>query len=295
MARRNKFCNNSRALHGALIFFSGFVSCIVKYMNHEWAYFGEDGAMRREAVDRVGLIIVGDEILNGRRQDKHFQYTMDLCRERNAQLAYTLVLPDDMDVMVTHFTWAMAQPYPFFSCGGIGSTPDDVTRQAAAAAAGVGLEEHAEARRILIERYGDQATEPRLRMVTFPVGASLVPNPVNQVPGFNIVNGYFLPGFPSMAAPMMRWILETHYEVGAVRVRCTLVIDNAREADMTDMMEGFVRDYSNVAFSSLPTYTENGPRVTLSISGIPDGAAEAFTDLKQRLRESGIAFEEQAS
>ncbi|MBL7076250.1 MAG: competence/damage-inducible protein A [Kiritimatiellae bacterium] len=251
--------------------------------------------MTREAIDKVGLIIVGDEILNGRRQDKHFHCTMDLCGEWNAGLAYTLVLPDDMDVLVTHFKWAMAQPCPFFSCGGIGSTPDDVTRQAAAAAAGVGLEEHAEARRILIERYGDEATEPRLRMVTFPVGSTLVPNPVNQVPGFGIANGYFLPGFPSMAAPMMRWILETYYEPGAERARFTMALPNAREADLTDLMETFVADYSDLTFSSLPQHTDAGPRVILSISGLPEAAESAYADLKQRLNEVAVTFEENAS
>ncbi|MBT3294650.1 MAG: competence/damage-inducible protein A [Verrucomicrobia bacterium] len=246
--------------------------------------------MTRNPIDKVGLIIVGDEILNGRRQDLHFEYTMELCREWNAGVAYTLVLPDEMDVMVAHFKWAMAQPYPFFSCGGIGSTPDDITRQAAAAAAGVGIEQHVEAVRILKERYGDEATEPRLRMVTFPVGSTLVPNPVNRVPGFHIANGYFLPGFPSMAAPMMRWILEHHYTAGAARLRCTLILDNAREADMTDLMEAFVADYPTVTFSSLPTYTETGPRVTLSISAITQTAETAYADLQQRLTAAAIPF-----
>ncbi len=249
----------------------------------------------REIVEKIGLIIVGDEILNGRRQDKHFRCTLELCREWNARLAFTLVLPDDMDVMVTHFKWAMAQPHPFFSCGGIGSTPDDVTRQAAAAAAGVGLEQHAEAVRILKERFGDEATEPRLRMVTFPVGCALVPNPVNQVPGFGIANGYFLPGFPSMAAPMMRWILETYYEPGAEQVRFTMALPNAREADLTDLMETFVADYSDLTFSSLPQHTDAGPRVILSISGLPEIAEGAYTDLKRRLSKVAVTFEENAS
>lgn len=251
--------------------------------------------MTREHIDQMGLIIVGDEILNGRRQDKHFQYTMDVCREWNIALAYTLVLPDDMEVMVAHYRWAMAQSYPFFSCGGIGSTPDDVTRQAAAAAAGVGLQQHPEAVRILKERYGEEATEPRLRMVTFPVGATLVPNPVNQVPGFHIANGFFLPGFPSMAAPMMRWILETCYAVGAKRVRCTLILPRAREADLTDLMEQFVADYPAVTFSSLPQFTEAGPRVILSISAVQDVVEKAYADLKQRLREVRVSFEENAT
>ncbi len=251
--------------------------------------------MTREAIDRVGLVIVGDEILNGRRQDKHFQYTMALLHEWRLGLAYALVLPDDMAVLVPHFRWAMARPYPFFSCGGIGSTPDDVTRQAAAAAAAVKLEQHAEARQILIDRYGAEATEPRLKMVTFPVGSSLVPNPVNQVPGFAIANGYFLPGFPSMAAPMMRWILETYYEPGAQKVRFTMALPNAREADLTDLMEAFVSDYTDLTFSSLPQHTEAGPRVILSISGLPELAEGAYADLKQRLSDAAVLFEEDAS
>jgi hypothetical protein len=88
----------------------------------------------------------------------------------------------------------------------------------------------------------------------------------------------------------MRWILENHYVAGAERTRCTLIIDNAREADMTDLMEGFVADYPEVTFSSLPTYTETGPRVTLSISAVSATAETAFADLQQRLTGAAIPF-----
>ena len=253
----------------------------------------ESSGMTHETIDGLGLIIIGDEILNGRRQDKHFDCTMALCREWNIGLAYTLVLPDDMAVMVAQFKWAMQQSVPFISCGGIGSTPDDVTRQAAAAAAGVGIERHAEAVQIMKERYGDEATEPRLRMVSFPQGADLVPNPVNQVPGFHIANGYFLPGFPSMAAPMMRWILESYYAVGPERLRRGMVLPNAREADLTDLMERFVADYPDVTFSSLPQHTDRGPQVTLSISAVTVRAEEAYADLKQRLEAVPVVFQEE--
>ncbi|NQU38355.1 MAG: competence/damage-inducible protein A [Lentisphaerae bacterium] len=249
--------------------------------------------MTHKTIDRLGLIIIGDEILNGRRQDSHFTSTMALCHEWNIALAYTLVLPDDPEVLVAHFRWAMAQPYPFISCGGIGSTPDDVTRQSAARAAGVEVEPHAEAVRILKDRFGDLINEPRLRMVSFPQTADLVPNPVNQVPGFHIANGYFLPGFPSMAAPMMRWIMQTYYAVGPERLRCGMVLPNAREADLTDLMEAFVADYPDVTFSSLPQHTDRGPQVTLSISAVTARAEAAYADLKQRLAAVPVPFEEQ--
>jgi len=98
-----------------------------------------------------------------------------------------------------------------------------------------------------------------------------------------------------MAAPMMRWALETYYEPGAERARFTMALPNAREADLTDLMETFVADYSDLTFSSLPQHTNAGPRVILSISGLPEKAEKAYGDLKRRLTEVAVMFEENAS
>jgi len=154
------------------------------------------------------------------------------------------------------------------------------------------LQRHTEAVSILKEQFGDEITEGRLKMVDFPRGSALIPNPVNRVPGFSIRNGFFLPGFPSMATPMMRWVLEVHVPKGVGRVRRTVVLRSAREGDLVEFMDQFVADHPTVTFSSLPQLTETGPRVVLSNVGPEKDVEAAHEALQVYLRAMGIEFEE---
>ena len=237
-----------------------------------------------------GLIVVGNEILDGRRRDAHFTTVRTLLTERDLTLTYCLVLPDEPGTLTQQLRWAMARSEPFFCCGGIGGTPDDHTRDCAGAAAGVGVEYHEEGLRILRSRFGKEATPGRMKMVLFPEGAGLVPNPINQVPGFYIRNGYFLPGFPEMAGPMMAWILDTWYARGEERGSASLVLVGAREADMVDLMERFVRTHPEVSFSSLPGFTATGTELHLGLSGPVGPVREGLSDLRAELDKAGIPF-----
>jgi molybdopterin-biosynthesis enzyme MoeA-like protein len=246
--------------------------------------------MERKQCPAFGLIVIGNEVLDGRVRDRHVDTTRALLQERRLALAWTQILPDDPPVIDAQLAWAMARPEPFFCCGGIGATPDDHTRGCAARAARVPLEPHPEGVAILKERFGPDATPARLRMVEFPRGAGLIPNPVNRVPGFHIRNGYFLPGFPSMAQPMMQWVLDTAYAPGAERAAATLVLPGAREADMVDIMEAFIAAFPDLAFSSLPRFTDTGTEVRLGLAGPPPRVAAGLADLRRRLTAAGIAI-----
>ncbi len=90
-------------------------------------------------VPRFGLFIVGDEILSGKREDKHFAKVIALLAARGLQLSWVQYLPDDRAAITEALARSFASEDVVFSCGGIGSTPDDHTRQAAAAALGVPL------------------------------------------------------------------------------------------------------------------------------------------------------------
>jgi hypothetical protein len=98
-----------------------------------------------------------------------------------------------------------------FSFGGIGATPDDHTRQCAAAALGVALRLHPEAEKEIRGRFGAETTPQRLKMGEFPAGADIIPNPFNRIPGFSVRDHHFVPGFPQMAWPMIEWLLDTKY------------------------------------------------------------------------------------
>ncbi len=247
--------------------------------------------MDKRIIDSFGLIVIGNEILDGRREDAHFAFARDLLKQSDLGLAYSLFLPDDVAVIENQLRWAMARSEPFFCCGGIGSTPDDLTRGCTARAAGVELEHHPEGVAILKECFGGNATPARLRMVEFPRGASLVPNPVNRVPGFHIRNGYFLPGFPEMAQPMMQWVLEQHYLAPGRRGTATLVLHGVKEADLVDVMEAFVAEHNDVSFSSLPQFTETGTRITLGLAGLEAAVQAGLASLTARLEEAGVAYE----
>jgi molybdopterin-biosynthesis enzyme MoeA-like protein len=239
-----------------------------------------------------GLIIIGSEILDGRIRDRHFENTRKLLSERNHQLRYSMILIDEQGLILEKLKWAMMRYEPFFCCGGIGSTPDDYTRFCAAEAAGLPLEFHEEGVDILKKRFGKRATPPRLKMVEFPKGARLIPNPVNQVPGFSIANGHFLPGFPSMAEPMTAWVLDTYYERGNDRFMRTLVLEGAREADLVPIMEEFIEEHPAVTFSSLPKFVEGGTEVHLGLSGSLQDVESGIRDLIEKLEAMGLQWEE---
>ncbi|HNU11270.1 MAG TPA: competence/damage-inducible protein A, partial [Rubrivivax sp.] len=159
-----------------------------------------------------GLIIIGDEILSGKRQDKHLQKVIELLDARGLMLAWARYVGDERTRITAALREAFASGDIVFCCGGIGATPDDHTRQCAAAALQRPLELHPEARRLIEERMQDVAREQglpyepdrpdnvqRLQMGVFPQGATLIPNPYNKIPGFSVGDVHFIPGFPVMA------------------------------------------------------------------------------------------------
>lgn len=241
----------------------------------------------------LGLIIIGNEILDGRRQDAHFANASGLLIGHNLKLCYNMVLPDDERMITDQLRWAFASGIPFFCCGGIGATPDDLTRQCAAAAAGLPLEPHPEGTAILRQRFGNDTTPGRLRMAEFAKGSTLIPNPVNQVSGFSLNGGHFMPGFPNMAEPMMRWVLDTYYEKGQKQASVTYIAKDMREADLCTLMEDFVQSHPDVSFSSLPiAKPREGYRyeLHLGVSGPAAAVTPAAHHLAKALKKAGVCF-----
>lgn len=238
-----------------------------------------------------GLIVVGDEILNGRRRDRHFAGIGELLRERGFGLAWFRVLPDDPDYLTAELRRTMAESRPVFCCGGIGSTPDDHTRASAAAAADVDIELHAGAVAEIEARFGEAAYPQRIRMAELPVGAGLIPNPYNRIPGFSLNHHYFLPGFPDMAHPMARWVLDTHYAQGGVVERQRSVrVFGITESGLTDLMETLVAEFPEAKFFSLPRLGAEF-QIELGFRGSGD-LAPAFGALCAGLKARGARFEE---
>ena len=241
----------------------------------------------------IGLIIVGDEILSGRRRDGHMAAVIERLAARGLALDWCRIVGDDEVRLTRTLRETMATDAVVFCCGGIGATPDDVTRQAAGKAAGLPLARHPEGEAILLARFGDDSSDLRLRMIEFPQGSALIPNPVNQVPGFQLGAHYFVPGFPKMAWPMIEWVLDQHY---ADQARAPMATHSvrviARESDLIPMLEALGRIHDAVRFSSLPDMSGNRYVVELGVHGPAEAAADAMNALQAHLDADGVPRED---
>lgn len=247
-----------------------------------------------------GLIIIGDEILSGRRQDKHLTKAIELLSARGHALAWAQYIGDERARITAALKAAMDSGDVVFSCGGIGATPDDHTRQCAAAAAGVPLALHPEARRLIEERMRDVAAEQgvpfepdrpdnihRLNMGVFPAGSQIIPNPYNKIPGFSVGDVHFVPGFPVMAHPMIEWVLDTRYAHVKTppQLELALYVNGGIEATLTPLMEAIEAGHPGVRIFSLPSvdHPQRGRHIELGVKGAPEAATAAFEALKQGL------------
>ena len=253
----------------------------------------------------IGLIIVGDEILSGKRQDKHLAKVIELLSARGLALSWARYVGDDRPRITQDLRDAFTGSDVVFSCGGIGATPDDHTLQCAAAALGVPLELHPEAKTLILERMRDVAAEQglpfeperadnlhRLNMGVFPVGASLIPNPYNKIPGFSVGHVHFVPGFPVMAWPMIEWVLDqryAHLHGGARTVERSVIVFGAMEASLTPLMEDIEARFPGIKVFSLPSvdHPEWGRHIELGVKGTVD-PVDAYAALRAGLQHAGV-------
>ncbi len=245
-----------------------------------------------------GAIIIGDEILSGKRQDKHFAKIAEMLGARGLRLSWVAYLGDDRQRLAATFKRTMASGDVVFSCGGIGNTPDDHTRQAVASALGVGLELHADAFEDLKIRFnGEEITDQRKLLVTFPAGVQMIPNPFNRIAGFMANEHYFVPGFPQMAHPMIEWALDSFYKDQFQPVSETLekafllTGPTAYESALLDLMERIVADYPTLRLFSLPSLVGNERKhLELGVEGAPTLVDKAMEEIRREIEKRGISW-----
>lgn len=254
----------------------------------------------------VGLIIIGDEILSGRRQDKHLAKAIELLNERGMALQWVRYVGDDPERITADIRHAIDSGDVVFSFGGIGATPDDHTRACAARAAGAALCLHPEARELILARSREVAeqegrpfdpdspdTQRRLQMGFFPEGAEIIPNPYNRIPGFSLLGRvHFVPGFPVMAWPMMAWVLDERHAAlqGQSRVcEHAVIVYGAMEAALTPLMEQIEARFAPVRVFSLPSvdHPVHGRHIELGVKGVGEGVEAAFAALLDGLNQVG--------
>lgn len=226
---------------------------------------------------RFYSVIIGTELLNGRRSDAHFAFVNQALRKRNWEHAGSMLIDDKPELMENLFRMIASEEGSVMFCfGGIGATPDDYTRQVAARVFTDGnMAIHPEGEAILKERFGGELTRKRLQLVNFPAGASLLTNVVNGVPGFYLKERFFFaPGFPDMAHPMVDEALDRFYPQGEIKYRKSMVL-YASEGSMIDLMEELPVE---VEFSSLPNTDNSVREVELSFAGYDEALLEKWRD-----------------
>jgi molybdopterin-biosynthesis enzyme MoeA-like protein len=256
----------------------------------------------------IGLIIIGDEILSGRRVDQHFSKVVQLLTARGLKLDWAEVLGDDPARIVATLKRTFATDDIVFCCGGIGATPDDHTRQAAADALGLPLVLHAQGKINIEQRIvqmGEEAGQAadlntpenlhRLKMAEFAEGAALIPNAYNNIAGFSLHQHYFVPGFPVMAWPMIEWVLDNHYANLFNRephLEQSVLVYEAAESALTPLMVALEQQYPRVKVFSLPSVGDATTRrhIELGVKGEPAQTLEAFQQLRAELTRLNVEF-----
>ena len=244
-------------------------------------------------VSTFGAYIIGDEILSGKRTDRHFTQIVAMLQARGLSLSWCNYLGDDPQRITASLQRSMAGDDIVFCLGGIGATPDDYTRQCAANAAGLAIERHAGAVAEIEAQFGERAYPQRVLMADFPAGAVLIPNPVNRVPGFSLSRHHFLPGFPEMAWPMMAWVLDHHYADTLRSPTCieaAVLVYDAGESRLLDLMHDIVRRFPEVKLFSLPKLDARRT-IELGVKGDPALVAIAIAEIKTGITAAGFTWE----
>jgi len=247
-----------------------------------------------------GAIIIGDEIIRGKRQDKHFSTLVEMLKKRGLVLDWSMYMADNRQRLTAILKSSFATDDVVFSFGGIGATPDDHTRQAAAAAAGVELALHPEAEVEIRARFVElqqEVTPQRLQLGHFPVGSRIIPNPYNRMPGFSWDNHHFVPGFPQMAWPMVEWVLDNYYADRFHQVNETeeaILVWEGMEGVMIPLMQRIEAEFPGSTVFSLPNLGDANTRrhVELGVRASPEAVKAAMAIIRQEVPALGFTFSE---
>ncbi len=248
----------------------------------------------------IGAIIIGDEITLGRREDRHFRKLIEILAARGLVLDWALHIGDDRERLTETLRHTLANEDIVFSFGGIGNTPDDHTRQAAAAAAGVELVLHPDAEREIRARFAElkfELTDVQLALGNFPLGSRIIPNPFNRIPGFSLGQHHFVPGFPQMAWPMVEWVLDSYYSGrfnATPSAEAAILVWKGLEGALIPLMRRVEADFPGVRVFSLPFLGSDQVQrhIELGVRGAPEQVPAAMEAIRHGVAELGYGFDE---
>jgi molybdopterin-biosynthesis enzyme MoeA-like protein len=213
-------------------------------------------------------VIIGSELLNGRRVDKHFEFLNQELLKRGFEQKASFIIKDEPKFIEDIFKLILNDKNSvMFSFGGIGATPDDLTREVSAKVfRDSKMEFHIEAKELIVDRFKESAYPHRVNMAKLPVGSKLLKNVVNQVAGYYLDDRFFFtPGFPEMAHPMVVEALDKLYSKNSPKYRESFTIFSG-ENSLIDIMKRV--NESEVELSSLPQIVRDRRAVVISIASI---------------------------
>jgi molybdenum cofactor synthesis domain-containing protein len=240
--------------------------------------------------DRVtaAVLIIGDEILSGRTQDTNLNAIAKYLAQYGVDLAEARVVGDVRQEIIDAVNVLRSRYDYLITTGGIGPTHDDITADCIADAFGVKLYEHPEILEMMLARWGSELNPARRRMARVPEGGSLVKNPVQGPPGFQIDNVFVLAGVPLI----MRGMLEDvgpRLKTGAVVISRTLKVEGFGESLMAAPLEAVAKAHPDLSLGSYPFFGEGGFGSQLVVRGRePDEVAAAVAELTAALKAANI-------
>ena len=236
---------------------------------------------------QIGLIIIGDEVISGKRQDKHLAQANELLKPRGLQISWVRIVGDEPNLLQQTLEQTFDSGAVVFCFGGIGATPDDRTRECAAAALGLPIEPHPEGVAEIEAQFGEDAYPQRIKMAEYPEGAAIIPNFYNRVPGFSIKDHHFMPGFPMMAKPMMEWVLNQYYSQNyqSPTIEKGIKLINGQESEWVEFMQTFEKQFPQLRLFSLPSILEDETRtIDLGVEGLEDDVLKGYEALIEEAR-----------
>jgi len=246
--------------------------------------------MAESKIVKACLILIGNEILSGRTQDKNLAFIAKGLNEVGIQMGAAYVIPDVPETIIELLNNARAEFDYVFTTGGIGPTHDDITTECVAAAFGVGLyldPETVAAMTARVESRGEVMNDARLRMATFPEGAELLKNEISVAPGYKLDNVFVMAGVPRIMQMMFGEAVK-HLEGGAKVLSRGLAIDLG-EGTIADSLSELQDRYSDIDIGSYPQMRhETGFMVSLVLRGRDQARLdEAHSDTMQAMRDLG--------
>ncbi|MDH3888555.1 MAG: molybdopterin-binding protein [Gammaproteobacteria bacterium] len=238
-----------------------------------------------------GVMIVGDELLSGKRTDKHLSHVIETLHARGMSVAWSRMVSDNHNRLVHELKLTQLDSVPVFCFGGIGATPDDQTRQAAAGAFGMRLLRHPDAVSMIEDRFGREAYPNRVRMADLPEDCLLIPNPHSRIPGFTVFDHHFFPGFPSLAWTMLDWVLDSYYGHDLQpEVEKSVRVFDTHESALIQLLDELSAGHPRAKIFSLP-HMAAVASIELGFRGEAAAVEVAFSALQAALKTAAVKFE----